>query len=76
MSKNIYYLGHAGVINVGGLRIGGLSGIFSRRDYNRVSEVTSIFAFSIDLCASCQFASLNIVERTVTFFTRIVFFFW
>eukprot|EP00300_Choanocystis_sp_HF-7_P010029 c16750_g1_i3.p1 GENE.c16750_g1_i3~~c16750_g1_i3.p1 ORF type:complete len:501 (+),score=95.63 c16750_g1_i3:220-1503(+) len=33
VSKNIYYLGHAGCVRVGGLRIAGLSGIFNSRDY-------------------------------------------
>ena len=32
---NIYYLGAANVLNVGGLRIAGLSGIYNPRDYNR-----------------------------------------
>lgn len=32
VAPNIYYLGYAGVIKVGGLRIGGISGIF--RDYH------------------------------------------
>lgn len=32
---NIYYLGSAGVVRVGGLRIAGISGIFSSFDYRR-----------------------------------------
>ena len=35
VAKNIYYLGRAGVINVKGLRIGGISGIFNKNDYFR-----------------------------------------
>lgn len=34
-APNIYYMGLAGVINVGGLRIGGLSGIYKANDYVR-----------------------------------------
>ena len=30
---NIYYLGHSGVVNFGGLRIAGISGIYYSRDY-------------------------------------------
>ncbi|KAF8474600.1 lariat debranching enzyme, C-terminal domain-containing protein [Kalaharituber pfeilii] len=32
---NIYYMGAANVVNVGGLRIAGLSGIYSAPDYNK-----------------------------------------
>ncbi|CAG8499496.1 7428_t:CDS:10 [Scutellospora calospora] len=31
--ENVYYLGCSGVVNFGGLRIGGLSGIYKQRDY-------------------------------------------
>lgn len=34
-AKNIYYLGHSGCVQVGGLRIAGVSGIFNPRDYTR-----------------------------------------
>ena len=33
VAENIYYLGRSGVINVKGLRIGGVSGIFNKFDY-------------------------------------------
>jgi lariat debranching enzyme len=33
VAPNIYYLGNAGVVNFGGLRIGGISGIYNYFDY-------------------------------------------
>ncbi|XP_059163125.1 lariat debranching enzyme B-like [Physella acuta] len=35
VAPNIYYMGYAGMIQVGGLRIGGISGIFKGFDYNK-----------------------------------------
>ncbi|KAK1443714.1 RNA lariat debranching enzyme [Babesia gibsoni] len=35
VAKNIYYLGHSGVISVNGIRIAGVSGIYDHRDYPR-----------------------------------------
>ncbi len=36
VAKNIFYMGHAGVINFGGARIGGLSGIYNGKHYRQV----------------------------------------
>lgn len=35
VAPNIYYMGYSGVINFGGVRIGGLSGIWSAGDYQK-----------------------------------------
>ena len=35
VAPNIYYLGRAGIVNFGGIRIGGLSGIYKSHDYNK-----------------------------------------
>ncbi|ORY44385.1 hypothetical protein BCR33DRAFT_753782 [Rhizoclosmatium globosum] len=35
VAPNIYFMGFAGVLNVGGLRIGGMTGIFDARDYRK-----------------------------------------
>lgn len=41
-APNIYYLGCAGVVRFGNIRIGGLSGIYNSRDYH-LGWVTVIF---------------------------------
>lgn len=35
VAPNIYYLGNAGVINIAGIRIAGISGIYKGHDYNK-----------------------------------------
>ncbi|EAN32831.1 Lariat debranching enzyme A [Theileria parva strain Muguga] len=35
VAPNIYYLGHSGVLNFGGLRISGISGIYNLNDYTK-----------------------------------------
>eukprot|EP00116_Pleurobrachia_bachei_P002850 sb/3463112/ len=35
LAPNIYFLGSAGFVNVGGLRIGGISGIYKKFDYHK-----------------------------------------
>ena len=42
---NIYFLGHSGVVQFGGLRIGGISGIFNDRDYHQGRHYSSILSY-------------------------------
>ncbi|XP_014260993.1 lariat debranching enzyme A [Cimex lectularius] len=35
VAPNIYYLGYSGIINIGGIRIAGLSGIYNARDFHK-----------------------------------------
>ncbi len=41
VAPNIYYLGHAGVVKFGGIRIGGMSGIFNGGHYKQVWQACS-----------------------------------
>lgn len=47
MCPNIYYLGHSGVINFGGLRIAGISGIYNPRDYRTGHYEKSPFTYEM-----------------------------
>ena len=42
VAPNIYYLGNAGVVKYGGLRIAGLSGIYKPFDYDK-SKFSSVW---------------------------------
>ncbi len=41
VAPNIYFLGMSGVVNFGGLRIGGLSGIWKKFDYKQGARLCS-----------------------------------
>lgn len=46
VAPNIYYLGAAGVVNFGGVRIAGLSGIFNPRHYKQVGQPPAVYSSS------------------------------
>ncbi|XP_063692413.1 uncharacterized protein LOC134824434 isoform X2 [Bolinopsis microptera] len=66
LAPKIYYLGSAGVINVGGVRIGGISGIYKKFDYHKghhetpplsPPEIVSVFhvrSLEVMRCKSLQ----------------------
>ena len=54
VAPNIYYLGAAGVVRFGGLRIAGLSGIYNPRHYRLVTSRLRLRSNS-----SCSFGCLS-----------------
>ncbi len=44
MAPNIFYLGNAGVVKYGGLRIAGISGIYKPHDYEK-SKIVGVVLF-------------------------------
>ena len=53
VAPNIYYLGHAGVVKFGGIRIGGMSGIYNGGHYKQVRlRTTTAFTLCKVQCAS------------------------
>ena len=54
VAPNIYYLGAAGVVNFGGVRIAGLSGIFNPRHYKQVAQLAALSSCSSSVHENCM----------------------
>ena len=39
VAPKIFFLGYSGVVNIGGIRIAGISGIYKPNDYNKVRSL-------------------------------------
>ena len=63
MAPRMYYLGYAGVIKFGGLRIAGLSGIYKHHDFQK-GEVEGVF------CLCAVYALTNLMLH----FSKFVFY--
>lgn len=61
VAPNIYYLGAAGVVNVGGLRIGGLSGIYKKFDYHKGHHEVPPFTKD-EICTAYHVRSLEVLR--------------
>lgn len=59
VAPNIFYLGHASVIQFAGLRIAGLSGIYNKNDYNMGKRFTYFFSGKIVLSLGISKLVLN-----------------
>ncbi|GFE54894.1 Ser Thr phosphatase family protein [Babesia ovis] len=72
VAKNIYYIGHSGVVNFNGLRIAGLSGIYDSKDYRKGFFETVPFNESTKRSAyhvrEFDIKKLSLVEKPVDIF--------
>ncbi|KAK2195553.1 bifunctional Metallo-dependent phosphatase-like/Lariat debranching enzyme [Babesia duncani] len=72
VAPNIYYLGHSGVINISGLRIAGISGIYNYHDFKKgffehspYNESTKRSAYHI---REYEIAKLSLIREPIDIF--------